>query len=77
MGPVDIELLREERETRLAHLMPAHLRTEAHPLYTRPCYPAGTFQAGGNWTYEDNARLIEEARERAGSIPPIEGSADD
>ena len=77
VGPVDIELLRMERETRLAHLMPAHLRTEAHPLYSRPCYPAGSFQAGGNWTYEDNVRLTGEARERAGSFPTGESSADD
>ncbi len=72
VGPLDIELLRLERETRQAHQMPAHLRTEAHPRYGSPVYPGGRFPAGGNWTYEDNVRLIEEARARARPKPLAE-----
>ena len=77
VGPVDIELLRLERKTRLAHQMPAHLRTEAQLLYSRPCYPGGTFRAGGNWTYENNVSLIEKAREQVWSFPQVEDRADD
>ena len=77
VGPVDIELLRLERRTRLAHQMPAQLRTEAQLLYSRPCYPGGTFRAGGNWTYKNNVSLIEKARERVWSFPPVEDRTDD
>ena len=63
VGPVDIDLLRHEKETRLAHQMLAHLRTEAHSLYARSIYPAGTFRPG-DWTYDDNSRLIEEAKKK-------------
>ena len=77
VGPVDIELLRLERKTRLAHQMPAHLRTEAQLLYSRPCYPGGTFRAGGNWTYENNVSLIEKAREQVWCFPQVEDRADD
>ena len=77
VGPVDIELLRLERKTRLAHQMPAHLRTETHLLYSRPCYPGGTFRAGGNWTYENNVSLIEKARKRVWPFLPVEDRADD
>ena len=77
VGPVDIDLLRLERKTRLAHQMPAHLRTEAQLLYSRPCYPGGTFRAGGNWTYENNVSLIEKAREQVWSFPQVEDRADD
>ena len=77
VGPVDIDLLRLERKTRLAHQMPAHLRTEAQLLYSRPCYPGGTFRAGGNWTYENNVSLIEKSREQVWSFPQVKDRADD
>jgi formamidase len=62
VGPVDVELLREERAKRLAHHMPAHLRTEAHPVYGRSQYPRGAFHREENQTYEDNAERIRKAK---------------
>ncbi len=39
VGPVDLAALRDARCTRLGHHMPAHLRTEAYPVYRRPGFP--------------------------------------
>lgn len=33
VGPIDIAALRDARATRIGHAMPAHLRTEAYPVY--------------------------------------------
>jgi predicted amidohydrolase len=33
VAPIDISALRHERESRRGHHMPAHLRTEAYPVY--------------------------------------------
>ncbi len=35
VAPVDVSSLRHERQTRIGHHMPAHLRTEAYPVYRR------------------------------------------
>jgi len=48
VAPIDIAALRHERSTRIGHHMPAHLRTEAYPVYRR------TFFAPGLWTQESN-----------------------
>lgn len=63
VGPVDVEMLRMERETRQAHQMLVHLRSEVHTRRP-PVYPAGLFGQGegADWTYEANARGIERAR---------------
>ncbi len=66
VGPVDVELLRRERSTRLAHQMVAHLRTEAHPVYRCPGYPAGSFAASPEFTYKDNEERIQRAKEQRG-----------
>jgi formamidase len=66
VGPVDLALLRHERETRLAHQMVAHLRTEAHPVYRCPGYRAGGFGSRDDVTYADNQGRIEEAKQRLG-----------
>jgi predicted amidohydrolase len=64
VAPVDITALRHERGTRVGHHMPAHLRTEAYPVYRK------TFYAPGQWTREPNldtqktARAIGDARRR-------------
>lgn len=62
VGPVDIELLREERGVRSAHLMAAHLRTEAHrSAFGREIFPrAGRRQER---TYEENCETIRKGRE--------------
>lgn len=59
VAPVDIAALRHERETRIGHHMPAHLRTEAYPVYGQPRFaPAG----GRPITYEGNVRRIADAK---------------
>lgn len=63
-GPVDISMLRKERQTRLAHLMPAHLRTQAYPVYREEVFPANGFEDNAGRTYDMNRRVIERVRER-------------
>ena len=65
VGPVDVGSLRQERMTRQAHQMLAHLRTEAHAPHNCSIYPAGTLEETKG-TYEDNVRLIEKSKKRAG-----------
>jgi formamidase len=61
VAPIDITALRHERETRRAHSMLAHLRTEAYPVYSRHGYPpAGT--AHEPLSYERNNELIDAAK---------------
>jgi predicted amidohydrolase len=71
VGPIDVEMLRRERKTRLAHQMAFHIRSEAHPRYREDCFPAGTFTGQEDQTYEDNAERIRETankvRRRIGS----------
>lgn len=61
VAPIDLQMLRTEREKRLAHQMSVHLRTEAHLVYRRCGYPRGGLPAG-DVSYEDNQRRIEEAK---------------
>jgi predicted amidohydrolase len=65
VGPIDVEMVREERGTRLAHHMFAHLRTEAHPVYGCPRYPRGQFHGEEDLTYKNNAERIKSAKEAA------------
>ncbi len=59
VAPVDVAALRHERETRVGHHMPSHLRTEAYPVYGRPRFaPAGDAPI----TYEGNVRRITRAK---------------
>ena len=60
VAPIDITALRHERATRKGHLMLAHLRTEAYPVYASHRYPPGP-QNAQPVSYEDNNRLIETA----------------
>ncbi len=41
VGPIDLEVLRHERQRRRGHQMMAHLRTETYTGYAQPCYPSG------------------------------------
>ena len=66
VGPIDVELVRRERSTRLAHQMMAHLRTEAHPVYRCPGYPAASFGSRTEFTYKDNEETIEQAKKQRG-----------
>jgi formamidase len=64
VGPVDVEMLRREREVRTAHQMLLHLRSEAHPVYRRSFYPPGSFRAEMDRSYGDNVDEIEDVRRR-------------
>jgi formamidase len=69
VAPIDITALRHERDTRRAHSMLAHLRTEAYPVYARHQYPpVGDPQAA--LSYEGNNHLIDEAKRRAVARQP-------
>ena len=61
VAPIDISALRHERASRNGHHMPAHLRTEAYPVYQRHQYPP---QPSGTISFERNNELIEEAKAR-------------
>jgi len=63
VGPINLGMLRREREARLAHLMPLHVRSEAHRGLAKSCFPAGSFKGEGDRTYRDNAEQIERVRE--------------
>jgi predicted amidohydrolase len=60
VAPIDITALRHERATRTGHHMPAHLRTEAYPVYRHHLYPPQP--AAGALSYEENLERIEAAK---------------
>ncbi len=62
VAPVDISSLRHERAVRRGHHTLAHLRTEAYPVYRRHRYPPRYSDATGKMSYEENNRLIDEAK---------------
>jgi formamidase len=66
VAPIDVTALRHERETRTGHHMPAHLRTEAYPVYRHHIYPPPTAAAmtgqPAALSYEDNIARIEGAK---------------
>lgn len=64
-APIDLSALRHERATRQGHQMLAHLRTEAYPAYREHRYPPRRI-VPGELSYEENVRLIEEAKRRFG-----------
>lgn len=63
VAPIDLSALRHERETRVGHHMPAHLRTEAYEVYHRRAYPGRT-RDDVDLTYAENARRIADAKAR-------------
>jgi predicted amidohydrolase len=63
-GPVDISMLRKERKTRLAHLMPAHLRTEAYPVYRGEVLPRNSFDDNSGRTYSMNSEVIQRVKKK-------------
>jgi predicted amidohydrolase len=63
VAPIDISALRHERASRRGHHMPAHLRTEAYPVYRRHQYPP-PMDNEAEISCERNNQLIEEAKRR-------------
>src|SRR6184192_3655584 len=64
VGPIDISALRHERDSRRGHHMPAHLRTEAYPVYQQHQYPPKIADDNVQLSYERNNELIDEAKAR-------------
>ncbi|MEE8116512.1 MAG: nitrilase-related carbon-nitrogen hydrolase [Gemmatimonadales bacterium] len=62
VAPVDLSSLRHERQTRVGHHMPAHLRTEAYEVYRRPAYPSRE-RHDAALSYEENDRRIQTAKQ--------------
>lgn len=62
VGPVDLDLQREERRCRIGHHMLAHLRTEAHTIYSSSCYPPAGFNGEAERTYEDLEKIVRRAK---------------
>jgi predicted amidohydrolase len=66
VGPIDLDMVRYERQRRLGHQNLAHLRSEAHALYKEPCYPGGSFQGQEDKSYSDNEVEIGKSKEKLG-----------
>ena len=65
VAPIDISALRHEREVRRGHSFPAHLRTEAYPVYGKHFYPPESSKKKTKMlTYEENIELIDEAKRK-------------
>src|SRR5262249_54366248 len=64
VAPVDVSALRHERASRRGHNRPAHLRTEAHPVYGEHRYPPTLKEesAASRFSYERNNQLIDLAK---------------
>jgi predicted amidohydrolase len=62
VAAVDVSSLRHERAVRRGHHTLAHLRTEAYPVYRSHRYPPRDSDATGEMSYEENNRLIDEAK---------------
>jgi predicted amidohydrolase len=62
VAPIDITALRHERAARSGHHMLAQLRTEAYPVYSAHRYPPRREDAGAPLSYEENLRLIAQAK---------------
>ena len=62
VAPVDVAALRHERSVRAGHHMPAHLRTEAYPVYRQEQFPSGPLPAAPS--YELNQARIDAAKDR-------------
>lgn len=61
VAPIDLSALRHEREVRVGHHMPAHLRSEAYPVYRAPGYPARE-RNDACLSYEENQHRIATAK---------------
>ena len=62
VAPVDLSSLRHERQTRVGHHMPSHLRTEAYDVYRGPAYPSRV-RHDTALSYEENDRRIQTAKQ--------------
>lgn len=64
VGPIDLAVLRAERERRRGHHMLSHLRMEAYPHYRRSIYPGSLAPGKQELSLEENERAIGEGKAR-------------
>jgi predicted amidohydrolase len=62
VGPIDVGMVRYQRQQRQAHQMLVHLRTGAHAIYRKEIFKGGDFSSEENRTYDDNAERIAKVR---------------
>jgi predicted amidohydrolase len=62
VGPIDVGMVRYQRQQRQAHQMLVHLRTDAHAIYRKEIFKGGDFSSEENRTYDDNAERIAKVR---------------
>lgn len=74
VAPIDVAALRHERATRRGHQTLGHLRTEAHPLYGRPMFPAG--RGPDSLKVERHDAATAEVKSRLGYSRSGEGDAE-
>jgi predicted amidohydrolase len=72
VAPVNIDMLRHERNTRRAHQMLAHLRTEVYPVYRQSYYPPGTLTHKEDVTASDIEQQIDAAKRKVGYLKEAE-----
>jgi formamidase len=73
--PIDLAALRHARATRDGHHMPAHLRTEAYPVYSRSFFPPGRGRGEGDLSLETNRERVRRVRRALGYEPEEEPEA--
>jgi len=74
VAPINIDMLRQERQARRAHLMIPHLRSECYPMYRQTFYPPGTLTRKQDVTVTDMEERIDEAKRKVGYLGPGESS---
>ena len=70
VAPIDIDALRHERSVRRGHHMPAHLRTEAYPVYRKTVFPSGRCGTDPNIDVKKNLDVIDAAKSDLGFMEP-------
>jgi formamidase len=65
VAPLDLDMLRYERDTRKGHQMLAHLRSSAYPMYRKEFYPPGG-ASQNRLSFEQNEETIEVAKQKLG-----------
>ncbi len=75
VAPINIDMLRHERQARRAHQMLAHLRTECYPMYRQTFYPPATLTSKENVSVTDLEQKIDSVKRKIGYLEEGESSA--
>lgn len=66
VGPISVEMLRQERRVRTGHQMLLHLRNEVHGRNLEEVFPAGELGDVDDLSYADNVARIGQVRKKRG-----------